>query len=528
MMKKIKLYQFVVFLLISLSCTGQNILPGPYKTEVLNSVFSFKTKIKIVYDREGHETAMYLSERLKSYVETELSETGEGDIVLSTKHASAEQGTEGYVLEISNDRISINANTDKGLFYGIQSLLQLLPPEVQAEKPFTLTGFQLLGLRVTDAPKYPWRSFMLDSGRQYQTPEFIKRYLDIMAMLKMNVFHWHLTEGQGWRIEIKKYPKLTEIGSSVAGGKEQQGYYTQDDIREIVAYAQKLHIEVVPEIDMPGHSEAALTAYPEMGCFNKIPPSVMTYSSSLFCGGKESTYQFIEDILDEVCKLFPSSYIHLGGDEAPKDEWEKCPDCLQKIKTASLQNADELQRYFSSRLAEYLRTKNKMVIFWGDVVYADGYSLPDNVIIQWWNWRKHNDLAYVNAIKRGHQIIINTNYYSYLNFPVVPWSNYGIERTFDMKDAYEKNPGDLTNPHPLVLGMCCSLWTDWYVQEYMIDRRVFPRIYSQAEQMWSKGERLPFDKFYNVVKSKYPLLEMLGITYGPGLREEVREDYKWD
>ena len=177
---------------------------------------------------------------------------------------------------------------------------------------------------------------MLDSGRQYQSPDFIKRFLDQMAMLKLNVFHWHLTEGQGWRIEIKKYPKLTSIGSKVASGPQQQGYYTQEEIKAIVNYAADRHIRVVPEIDLPGHSEAALNAYPEFSCFNEAPKSVMSFSSTIFCGGKPETYTFIKSVLDEVCELFPSEYIHLGGDEAPKNNWDRCNKCQQQLKRKNL------------------------------------------------------------------------------------------------------------------------------------------------------------------------------------------------
>lgn len=505
-----------------------NILPTPTHLEVLNEVFVFDKKVKIAFDQGGKLSASYLESRLKSYLDCKVSESCKGHIILSTENKGVALGKEGYTLEVTRNTIKIVAETENGLFYGIQSLLQLLPEKIQAGKPFNIIGYQVPGVKITDKPKYSWRSFMLDSGRQYQTPDFIKRYLNNMAMLKMNVFHWHLTEGQGWRIEIKKYPKLTEIGSNLAKGKEQQGYYTQEEIKDIVAYAAELHIQVVPEIDVPGHSEAALTAHPELTCFNKAPESVMSFSSNLFCAGKEDTYNFLKDVLDEVCELFPFEYIHLGGDEAPKKNWDKCPDCQQKIAVENLHDSHDLQLYFSSRLANYLKTKNKKVIFWGDVVYHDGFELPDNVVVQWWNWRRHKDKALKNAIKRGHQVICNTNYYTYLNFPLTPWSKYRADRTFDMKTIYEQNPSDLDKPYDLVLGMGCSLWTDWNVQEHMVDRRVFPRIYALAEQMWNSGEKLPFEKFYGQVKGKYPLLKMLDIDYGPAIKEEVTEGYNWE
>ena len=516
------------FIITSEFCAAQNILPTPMYINSSSAKFTVKKELTVGFDKGGIETARYLSGMLSNYVSIKSVKSDSCDIVLTTVKAPEKLGDEGYTLDVKKSCICITANNETGLFYGVQSLLQLLPPEVLAQKSFDLAGYVVDGLTVTDKPKYGWRSFMLDSGRQYQSPRFIKRYLQHMAMLKMNVFHWHLTDGQGWRIQIKRYPKLTKIGSNVAKGKEQQGFYTQDEIRDIVAYAKKLHITVVPEIDVPGHSEAALSAYPDMTCFNKAPKTVMGFSANLFCAGSEKTYQFLENILDEVCELFPSNYIHLGGDEAPKANWDKCPKCQKKILDEGLANSHELQLYFSMRLAKCLKTKGRKTIFWGDVVYHEGMELPDNVVICWWNWRGHKDIALKNAIKRGHQVICNTNYYSYLNFPVTPWSKYSKSRTFDMKTIYEQNPSDLTNPNELVIGMGCCLWTDWYVHENMIDRRVFPRVFALSEQMWSSGDRLPFDEFYKKVKAKYPLLKKLDIDYGPTLIEEVPEGYKWD
>lgn len=512
----------------SLGTLGQHVLPTPLKTELVPGTYQFGEKLSVGYSGKEKEVAKYLTGRLKAYATIKRTSNTSSGIQLQLTDLPQEFGKEGYQLKIDEKAIRLKANTEAGLFYGVQSLLQLLPAEVQAGKEYSLLGYQIPGVLITDAPKYAWRSFMLDSGRQYQTPEFIKRYLDHMAMLKMNVFHWHLTEGQGWRIEIKKYPKLTEIGSKVAEGKEQQGFYTQKEIKDIVEYARKLHITVVPEIDVPGHSEAALMAYPELSCFGEAPKTVMGFSDVLYCGGREETYTFLENVLDEVCELFPSSYIHLGGDEAPKGKWNQCPHCQGKIKEEGLKNSHELQLYFSSRLANYLKGKGKKAIFWGDVVYHDGFKLPDNVIVHWWNWRGHKDLALKNAIKRGHQVICNTNYYTYLNFPITAWSRYKEARTFDIQDIYNNNPSDLADPGSLVLGMGCALWTDWHVREHMVDRRVFPRVFALAEQMWNSGERLPFDAFYRIVKEKYPVLREKGIDIGPGMKDEIESDFSWE
>ena len=372
---------------------------------------------------------------------------------------------------------------------------------------------------------------MLDSGRQYQKIATIKKYIDMASLLKMNIFHWHLTEGLGWRIEIKKYPRLTQIGSIAGKGEEQQGYYTQEEIRELVAYASERHITIVPEIDMPGHAEAALSAYPELSCFGQVPIiPLQGFTQNIFCAGKDQTLTFLKDILDEVCKLFPSPYIHLGGDEAPKGNWNKCPDCQKRIATEKLKDSHDLQLWFSAEMASYLRSKGREVIFWGDVVYQNGYPLPGNIIIQWWNYRGHKELGLRKALSHNHPVICSSNYYTYLNFPVTPWRGYTRERTFNLKDVYLNNPSEkvLQEKNPLILGMSCSLWTDDGVTEQMIDRRLFPRILALAEQMWYQGKAIEFDQFYTNIQHKKEWFEQLGFSFGPASKEEAGFNYKWD
>lgn len=431
-------------------------------------------------------------------------------------------GDEGYELEINPEFIEIRASKPAGILYGITSLVQL----TYEYKDFGVIHYPCL--EITDIPKHKWRSFMFDSGRQYHSLKYLKTYLNHMAMLKMNIFHWHLTEHDGWRIEIKKYPKLTSIGSKVGPWPEQDGFYTQDEIREIVAYAKELNIEVVPEIDLPGHSNAALYAYPEMTCKKEKPVRLdKGHSPVIFCGGREETYTFIENVLDEVCTLFESDYIHLGGDEAPKEHWEECPDCQARIKKEGLKNEHDLQLYFSKRLALYLKEKGKKVIFWDDVVEEDGVKLPDNTVIQWWKYRATKDLGLRQAKKYGFPVIGSTNYYTYLFFPVTPWSRCLENRTFDLRKVYNENPSDIEDPDELYLGIGTCQWCDYNMQEYMNDRFVFPRIYALSEQMWSTAKRLPFDDFYEKVKGKYPYLEAIGVDYGQALKEEVPEGYKW-
>lgn len=387
------------------------------------------------------------------------------------------------------------------------------------------------GSHNSDSPRTPWRCFLLDSGRQYQKISTIKKYIDMVSLLKMNYFHWHLTEGLGWRIEIKQYPRLAQIGGSVGKGEEQQGFYTQKEIQEIIEYASERNITVVPEIDMPGHAEAALSAYPELGCFGQpVEVPQHGFTQNIFCAGKEEVLHFLKNILDEVCAIFPSPYIHLGGDEAPKGNWDKCPDCQKRIAAMNLKDSHDLQLWFSAQMADYLKSKGRKAIFWGDVVYHDGYPLPDNIVIQWWNYRGHKELALRNAIKHHYPVICSSNYYTYLNFPVTPWRGYTNTRTFDLKDIYQNNPSDkaINQKDPLILGMTCALWTDDGVTERMIDRRLFPRILALAEQMWYQGERLDFTRFHQNILQRKEWFEQMGFEFGPALKSEVKKGYQWD
>lgn len=419
-------------------------------------------------------------------------------------------GDEGYELLVSQEGVVIRAHTDAGRFYAKKSLEQLVEHATDERIPC---------LKIVDRPRYGWRSFMIDSGRQYQKMETIKGLIDRMALLKMNVFHWHLTENDGWRIEIKKYPKLTEVGAFVCSGKEQQGYYTQEDVREIIRYAAERHISVVPEIDVPGHSESALRAYPELSCSRKEPArkaGAKGLSPFLYCGGRESTYTFLCDVLDEICELFPFEYIHLGGDEAPKSEWKKCPECQAKIRELGLANEHELQIELTNRLARHLARKGRKAICWGDVVTFPGQALEDNVVVHWWNWRWHKDKALREGIERNLKVIANSNYYTYLNFPQKhPWRGYKMNRVFDFQTCYEQNPCDIQNPtakeREALLGMGCCLWTDSNLTEEWLDLRLFPRIFALSEQMWHTGERLPFTEFKSRVYARREMLERKGI-----------------
>lgn len=515
---KFSLLTFFLFIQV-FPVFGQILIPVPEKMESREGEFCIKGDISVyATDTTASFLDIFQKDVLKDFKMKYIKRISDANIRFITDKDLA---IEAYRLSITPQYVDIHASSRNGFFYAVQTLKQLVKMD---------NGKLLFScVSITDSPRISWRSFLLDSGRQYQKVATIKKYIDMLAMLKLNYFHWHLTEGLGWRIEIKKYPLLTQRGAFVGKGVEQQGFYTQDEVRDIIRYAADRCITIVPEIDMPGHAEAALFSYPALGCFGdtvQIPERGFT--GNIFCAGKPSTILFLKNVLDEICELFPSEYIHLGGDEAPKDKWDRCLDCQKVVKQQGLGNSHGLQRWFSSEMATYLKKKGRKAIFWGDVVYQAGPQLPDNVVIHWWNFIGHKDKALQEGIARNHSVICGTNYYTYLNFPVTPWRGYSVERTFDIKDIYEKNPSYISGEHPLILGMSCALWTDDGVTEDMIDRRLFPRILALSEQMWHRGERISFDTFYQYIEQKKSWFEAQGFKYGPALKENTDIHYKWD
>lgn len=412
---------------------------------------------------------------------------GPGIRVTSVTDAPVAVAPECYTLRIDSGHAAIEASDYRGCVYALQTLGRLAASDSLPES-----------IAVSDAPRCMWRGFMLDSGRQYQSPATIKKYLRMASMLKLNRFHWHLTEGLGWRVEIDALPRLAQKGGFVASGPEQQGYYSKADIRDIVAYAGRLGIEVVPEIDIPGHSEAALIAYPALGCRDVAPAvSESGFTADIFCAGSDSTVAALKMILDEVCEAFPGEYIHLGGDEAPKSNWDDCELCQARIRANGLAGSHDLQLWLSAEMARHIGAKGRKAIFWDDVLHGHStVRLPDNAVVQWWNYRGRRCEAPDSARALGVPMILSPNYYCYLNFPTEPWRGYGPERTFGFDDAYARNPADSVAAADGIdaLGITAALWTDYGLTEQLLDRRLFPRIFALAELMWHTGMRKPSDE----------------------------------
>ena len=516
------------FLCFALCCSisfATSLIPSPSRMEMYKGCLKIREKSIVVYAEDTTFVPVrFLLKEIIGIDNTTIKHTQnprKADIVF---HVKKNGHKEAYNLEINAEHISIEASDKAGFMHASRTLQQWKKTDKKGNTIFDY-------VRISDEPMVSWRGFMLDSGRQYQSVATIKKYIEMASILKMNVFHWHLTEGLGWRVEIKKYPHLTQKGAFVGKGEEQQGFYSQEDIREIVQYATERCITVVPEIDMPGHAEAALSAYPELGCFGQpVEIPERGFTQNIFCAGKESTIKVLKDILDEVCDLFPSPYIHLGGDEAPKGNWNTCHDCQQRIADLHLKDSHDLQLWFSAEMANHLKKKGRKAIFWGDVLYQMGHPLPENVVIQWWNYRGHGDLALRNAHRLGYPVICSTNYYNYLNFPVTPWRGYQKNRTFDLKHVYSENPSyqAVLEDNPLTLGMTCALWTDDGVKESMIDQRVFPRILALAEQMWHNQPLCPLEVFHERILQRKAWFESLGYIFGPAFQKEVSESYKWE
>ncbi|MDD4316169.1 MAG: beta-N-acetylhexosaminidase [Clostridia bacterium] len=402
-------------------------------------------------------------------------------------------GPEGYRLDIGSQGVVITAETPRGLFYAKQTLTQL-EEEYAEQLPF---------VSITDFPRYAYRGFMLDCSRHFFPIDIIKKQLDIMATLKLNTFHWHLTDDQGWRIQLDGFPRLTEIGSKRAqtagDGKKVEGFYTKDEISDIVAYCADRFIEVIPEIDLPGHFKAALAAYPQFSC-NQLEITVgegFGISPDILCAGKEESYEFCYSILDEVAELFPGRYFHLGGDEALKLYWLDCPDCQKRIADCGLKNEEELQGYFMSKMVAHLNEKGKTVINWNDGML--GGNIKGDIIVQYWKENKIGREVAIKEAKNGRKVIISPFFSYYLDYP------YGmtpLKKTYN----YEAD-GAITDQ---VIGLEAPLWTEHIEDAEKLWQQIYPRLVALAERAWSnKKDYQSFltrlDNFNNIL-NRYNIL----------------------
>jgi hexosaminidase len=477
------------------------ILPAPFSVEYgSDNGFVMQDSVLIVYNGKIADEALLLSEYLKEtgiVCKIKASEKKEKGCIFLSKGIGADS-VESYKLLSRPDELVVLAPSRQGILHGIQSIRQLYLREYKEK------GSQLPAFEINDTPKFRWRGMLLDCSRHFMDKEFVKRYIDLLALHKMNRLHWHLTDDQGWRIEIKKYPLLTQKGAWRKDGRggTYGGFYTQDDIREIVAYAGRRGVMIVPEIEMPGHAQAALAAYPQHSCTGG-PFEVETewgVFKEIYCAGNDSTYTFIENILSEVTELFPSPYIHIGGDEVPKFRWEKCPKCQKRIKEKRLGDEHGLQSYFIGRISDFLKSKDKKLIGWDEIMEG---GLVDGAIVQ--SWRGFD--AAQKAAKSGHATIVSPTSHAYFD--------YGLNE-IDLQKVYEFDPipkGLSKKEKKLVWGAECNMWSERAPQD-KIDSKVFPRILAMAEVLWSNPKKKNFADFKARVNKHYSILDKLGVKYG--------------
>lgn len=407
------------------------IVPIPVNMEMLEGAFTLDSITPILIDpnkTELKELAAFFSKMIElptgfRFPISASSKPGNGKGIYLNLNQTADHliGKEGYRLEVTKERITLRANQPQGLFYGMQTVLQLLPPDIAATRRVNDVKWEVPCVRVTDFPRFGWRGLMLDVSRHFFPVSFVKKYIDQLAKYKMNRFHWHLTDDQGWRIEIKSYPKLTEIGSkrkeSMIGpygdnrfdGLPYGGFYTQEEIKEVVEYAKKLHINIVPEIEMPGHALAALSAYPELACTTGAFEVATKWGvfDDVFCP-KETTFEFVENVLDEVIALFPSEYIHIGGDECPKVRWKECAHCQQLIERENLKDEEGLQSYFIRRIEKFVNGKGRKIIGWNEIL--EGGLAPNAAVMSW-----TGEEGGIEAAKSGHYAVMTPGGYCYFD-----------------------------------------------------------------------------------------------------------------
>lgn len=489
--------------------SGISVVPEPRKVLLEPGRFTLKAGTAIVYDRASRETAEWLAARLRPatgvVVATREGEAGASNTISLAVSPSSTLGEEGYELIVTTDRVSIRGGGPAGVFYGCQTLRQLLPPQI--ESPRDVSGgewnaeWTVPCVRIEDQPRFGWRGCLIDDARHFLGKDVIKRQIDLLAFYKLNRLHWHLTDDQGWRIEIKKHPKLTEVGAW-RGSPPYGGFYTQADIREIVAYAQSRHVVIVPEIEMPGHALAALASYPQLGCLGggyAVGTNWGVYAD-VYCPGNDEVFPFLENVLTEVMDLFPGPYIHVGGDEVPKDRWQKCPKCQARMAANGLKNEHELQSWFIKHFDGFLQKHQRRLIGWDEIL--DG-GLAEGAVVQSWRGMDGG----VRAAGDGHDVVMSPTSDCYLDYGYdsisLPQIYYFDPIPSELKPEFRRH----------ILGLEGNLWSERIPDADRLDDQGFPRLCALAEVGWSPLEARDWEGFAGRMISQYKRLDLLGVKY---------------
>jgi hexosaminidase len=543
-----KKYTFIFFILLSAKCFSQiNVVPMPAEVKMGQGSFILNPKTTSIYYTENSSKpiCVQLNSTLKKMygftlpiakVEIDkISEINKNNItlILFPKLVKSDSIPGTYNLKVNSKSITIFSMEDEGLFYGIQTLLQLIEnnnkqsntkPQTPNNKLQTPNIYTIPQLTIKDYPRFPYRGMHLDVCRHFFPVDYVKKYIDYLAAYKYNTFHWHLTEDQGWRIEIKKYPNLTKVGSyrdrtligrygsNTYDSIKYGGYYTQAQIKEIVQYAKDRYITVIPEIEMPGHSTAALASYPFLGC-TKGPYKVMdTWGvlDDVYCAGNDSTFTFLQNVLDEVMQLFPSKYIHIGGDECPKVRWKKCAACQKRMKDNNLKDEHALQSYFIQRMEKYLNSKGRSIIGWDEIL--EGGLAPNATVMSW-----RGEEGGIEAAKQNHDVIMTPGSHCYLDHSqsknedsLTIGSYLPLEKIYN----YEPVPAIL-NPEQQthILGAQGNVWTEYIANTNKLEYMVFPRMIALSEVLWSPKDKRDWKDFERRLPVIFERLDAAKINY---------------
>ncbi len=530
----LRLFLFVYLLNLSFAAICQdnvyNVIPFPAQFSGYNGQFVIDKTCKVIASKDALPAAQLLVSQVNNTAGFGLtiSASAKGKSIVFLANKTKKCGPEGYILKVSPDKIIVEAETPKGYFYGVQTLLQLLPTQVFGSSKTENITWAVPACNILDRPRFGYRGLMLDVARHFMPVAFVKQQIDLMAQLKMNTFHWHLTDDQGWRIEIKKYPKLTQISSkrkeTLRGhyaqnypqqfdGQEYGGFYTQDEIREVVKYAQSKFVTIVPEIELPGHALAALAAYPELSCDVSKKYEVGTkwgVYDDVFCPS-EPTFVFLQDVLTEVMSLFPSKLIHIGGDECPKAAWKQSVFCQDLIKKLNLKDEDGLQSYFIKRIEKFVTSKGKNIIGWDEIL--DGGIAPNATIMSW-----RGTSGGIEAAKQKHNVIMTPGAYCYLDKyqaepahePLAIGGYLPIEKVY----AYDPMPSELTEQQKkYILGVQGNLWTEYITTPQQAEYMFWPRAVALAEIGWVPQGPKNFEDFATRLKDHLKRLDYQKISY---------------